>query len=378
MYSTFWLRLAIVTVSIASLSSVSAIEYGWFGGRPAYPKPDNKRSESIFVHELEPGAEKEDGVRVINNTPDKKTFIIFAADSTPSTDGAFACKQFSEEKKDVGSWISIKKTEVTLDPTTNEVIPFTIKVPENAGVWEHNGCILIQEKKSKADGQTGVSLSVRTGIRLAITVPGDIVRKLEITDFTLERTERGIVLHPRVKNTGNVSIDADVSIVTRNMFGFVFMRSGGQYPILRGETSDWNFDLKKPFWGGLYRSKFTVTYDENKEASVGVQSGKELKVLDGPAIWFFSFPTLLGLFVELFIAIMIGIGVFFYMLARKRQEWIKTSWVSYTIKAGDDLKSVAEQFDVSWKLLARVNKIEAPFILKKGQKIQVPPPHQTK
>lgn len=75
---------------------------------------------------------------------------------------------------------------------------------------------------------------------------------------------------------------------------------------------------------------------------------------------------------------MIGIGVFFYMLARKRQEWIKTSWVSYTIKAGDDLKSVAEEFDVSWKLLARVNKIEAPFILKKGQKIQVPPPHQTK
>lgn len=112
-------------------------------------------------------------------------------------------------------------------------MPFTIKVPENAGVGEHNGCILIQEKKSKADGQTGVSLSVRTGIRLVVTVPGDIVRKLEIAGFTLERTEKGIVLHPHVKNTGNVSIDADVSIVTRNMLGLVFMRSGGQYPILR-------------------------------------------------------------------------------------------------------------------------------------------------
>jgi hypothetical protein len=62
-------------------------------------------------------------------------------------------------------------------------------VPENAGVGEHNGCILIQEKKQKTDGQTGVSLSVRTGIRLVVTVPGDIVRKLEIDGFVLNRTK---------------------------------------------------------------------------------------------------------------------------------------------------------------------------------------------
>ena len=186
------------------------------------------------------------------------------------------------------------------------------------------------------------------------------------------------MLHPHVKNIGNVSIDADVSIVTRNILGFTFMRSGGQYPVLRGEVSDWNFDLKKPFWGGFYRSKFTVSYDENSGASVGVQSGQELTVLDGPAIWFFSFPTLLALFIEIVIVIMLGIGIFFYNLSRKRKEWIRTSWVIYTIKAGDDLKSLAEDFDVSWKLLAQVNKIEAPFILSKGQKIQVPPPHSHK
>jgi hypothetical protein len=98
--STFF-QLALVSCLLLFSHLSFAIEYGGSGGRPAYPNPDNKRSESIFVHELEPGTEKADGVRVINNTPDKKTFIIFSADSTPSTDGAFACKQFSEEKKDV-------------------------------------------------------------------------------------------------------------------------------------------------------------------------------------------------------------------------------------------------------------------------------------
>lgn len=33
-----------------------AIEYGGFGGRPAYPRTDNARTESVFIHTLEPGA----------------------------------------------------------------------------------------------------------------------------------------------------------------------------------------------------------------------------------------------------------------------------------------------------------------------------------
>ncbi len=108
-----------------------------------------------------------------------------------------------------------------------------IRVPGNASVGEHNGCILVQEKKIQKEGQTGVNLSIRTGIRVAITIPGDIVRSLVIDGFSSEKTDQGITLHPRVKNTGNVSIDANVSVVTRNMFGWVVMRHGGEYPILR-------------------------------------------------------------------------------------------------------------------------------------------------
>ncbi len=55
------------------------------------------------------------------------------------------------------------------------------------------------------------------------------------------------MLRPQVKNTGNVSIDADVSVVTRYFFGLKYAEQGGEYPVLRSETSDWNFDLKRPF-----------------------------------------------------------------------------------------------------------------------------------
>lgn len=53
------LRIIGTLVSLAFLSYtsfVSAIEYGGFGGRPAFPREDNARTESIFIHTLDPGA----------------------------------------------------------------------------------------------------------------------------------------------------------------------------------------------------------------------------------------------------------------------------------------------------------------------------------
>lgn len=244
---------------------------------------------------------------MVNNTAEDKTLLIYVADSTPSTGGAFACKQFSEEKKDVGSWMTVSKSEVTLKPNSNEIVPFTIKVPANASVGEHNGCVLIQEKKATGKNQAGVSLSVRTGIRVAITVPGQIIRKLEIDGFSVVYNEKTIVLHPRVKNSGNVSIDANIDITTRNVLGLVIKKHDGQYPVLRDETSDWNFEIPKPFWGGIFRSEFVVTYDPRPEATVGVQDNTQLTKLVSKSNWFFTYPTLLGLISE--IAILAALGL---------------------------------------------------------------------
>ncbi len=364
--------LTILTSAVFA-SSAFAIEYGGAGIKPAYPRADNPRTESIFVHTAEPGTVIDEGVIVVNNTAEQKTMLVYAVDSTPSTGGAFACAQKSEVPKDVGAWITLEQTEVTVDPGSGGVIPFKIAVPKNASVGEHNGCIVAQEKKEKPEGQSGASLSFRTGLRVAITIPGTLIRKLEIVGFTATPEKDGYLLHPLVKNTGNVSIDADAKVITRYFFGLTHFMHGGQYPILRGETSDWNFELKKPFWGGWYRSSFVVEYDENPEASVGVQSGKELTRLIGQSVWFWSFPAPAALAIEIVILLALAFGGFLFWLSRKRKRWIKENWVDYEAKPGEDIKSLAERFDVSWKLVAKVNKLKPPYALKSGEKIKLPP-----
>ncbi|MFH0779434.1 MAG: DUF916 domain-containing protein [Parcubacteria group bacterium] len=363
----------VLALFMISISPVFAIEYGGFGGRPAYPQANNPRTESIFVHTLEPGSIQQEGIRVVNNSAETKTMLVYAADSTPSTGGAFACKQFSEAKSDVGAWISLKKSEVTLESNTNEIVPFTINIPKTAGVGEHNGCILIQEKKPQTNSQTGVSLSVRTGLRVAITIPGVLTRKLEIAGFTMTPQADKILLHPLVKNIGNVSIDADVGVLTTYFFGVEFAENGGQYPILRGETSDWNFELKKPFWGGWYRSEFSVNYDSGATAGVGVKSGEKLTRLEGGSIWFWSAPKPPALAVEIVVFLSLVACLFLLWLSQKRKRWIKKNWVDCTVGQNENINALSERFDVSWQLLAKVNKLKPPYELKEGQHIKRPP-----
>jgi len=47
-----------------------AIEYGGFGGRPSFPRIDNPRTESIFVHSVDVGNVVEEAVTVTNSSSD--------------------------------------------------------------------------------------------------------------------------------------------------------------------------------------------------------------------------------------------------------------------------------------------------------------------
>jgi len=270
-------------------------------------------------------------------------------------------------------WIKLAKSEVTIEAGKNEVVPFVVSVPEAASVGEHNGCVLVQEKKEETSA-SGVNISVRTGLRVAITIPGEILRNLTIRSFSHSKKDNGsIVLIPKVKNEGNVSIDANVSVVTRYFFGSEMAQHGGQYPILRGEETEWNFELSKPFWGGWYQSKLEVSYDKNPEAEVGMPSGQNLVYLEGPTLWFFSPPAPAALAVQILIVLTVLILAALRILSLRRERWIAKHWVEHKVTKAEDIQELARTHNVSWKLLAKVNDIKPPYVVEAGELIKVPP-----
>jgi hypothetical protein len=373
----YWLGLFIFFTA-AVTHTVSAVEYGGIGGRPAYPRADNSRTESIFIHTLEPGNEVKDGVRVINNSSQKKTLLVYPTDSAVSSGGAFACAQKVDERKSVGGWIALDKTEVTLEPSTNEVVDFSIKVPLNADVGENNGCIVVEEKKAddQADQTTGnISLGFRTAMRVAVLIPGELTRKLEIVGFRAEPNDKGSVnLIPSVKNTGNVSADAQIEIETRHFFGLLHYTHQAQYPITRGSVAEWNFELPKPKWGGFFRSQAIVKYDANPNTPIGQQNlnSNDLVTLKSNSLSFIIWPAPLNAIIEL--AIISGLVLALLWLMRKlrwRRQVVK-KWQYYTVSPGENIQTISRKFGVSVRKLAKANRLKPPYLLSQGAQLKVP------
>ncbi|MBD3330212.1 DUF916 domain-containing protein, partial [Candidatus Peregrinibacteria bacterium] len=277
-----FLPLLIVTLLVLQGTAL-AIEYEGVGASPAYPRENNERSQSIFIHSLEQGDLVEEGVKVVNNTEEVKTLMVYSADSTPSTDGGFACEQYSETKDQVGSWMDLS-TEITLEPNSEEVVSFSIRVPDGTSVGEHDGCVVVQEKETapQTAGST-INLATRVALRVAITVPGpEVFEKVAIAQTGVERNpEGGKALSVQVENMGNVAVDANIKIMVQNLFGMNVKTYGGIYPVLSNDKTVLNFDFKPTFWGGFYKADYKVEYHD--------------KELDGASKWFFVTPSLYGI-----------------------------------------------------------------------------------
>ena len=342
------------------LSPALAIEYGGIGGRPAYPDPENPRTESIFIFETVPGATEEDGVTVINSTQEEKTILVYATDTTPSSGGGFACKQYSEEVTDIGSWFELERNEVILEPGTNRIIPFTLTVPEDVDVGEHDACIVIQEKP---DGETeaGVNLSFRTAMRTMILIPGDIIKKLSIDELSYFQTdnEKNIIKLALI-NSGNVSIDADIELITTPIWGGKpFGVNEGIYTILHNNTQDLNFDLDDNPWGGIYRTTAKVVY----ESDIGQETLTE-------EIVFAIIPSVyaIGIYAEVLILTILII----YLLIILKKKSSKKDTEIHIVKKGETLESIAKAKKLKKRVLAKINKKKSSDVIIEGEEILVP------
>lgn len=368
----FFLALGIVTLSLLTLfvPQAQAIESFGIGAIPANPNANNPRTQSIFIHSAKPGEIQNDGVKVVNNSETKRTLRVYAVDSTKSSDGAFACEQAVETRDEVGSWLALEKTEVILEPHTNEIVPFTLSVPAGAEVGEHNGCIAIEEvKEQQSTNSNGIAISFRSAIRVAIVIPGEI--NANLTFDTLESTQRAtsLVISSYLRNKGNISVDATVRVELRNALNSLRAHSEGQFAILTDNDTRINFDMPAPFWGGWYRLSSQTDYKQLSQTGTGTE--KEYST-QGPSSWVYIAPQPLAMLIYVLIVIG-GAGVVVWVLFYRRQiHLLQTTTRHYTIEAGDSLPLLASKAGISWKKIARINKIKAPYTLEVGQKIKLP------
>ncbi len=213
--------LCIIGSFFVSASAAQAVDTGNYGGKPAHPGEGNDHTKQWFIYTALPLGEKRDDTLLLSNDSDAPlTLKVYPADSAKSSDGGFALEQEVEERDEVGKWITLSTSEVTLEPHTTQEVPFSIEIPADATVdaGEHAGGILIQEKKEAPTTTTGgIQLSTRIGVRVYVTVPGEVKEDVTIKSFNLKTSENGLFTDKEaeieVQNTGTVR--EDLTIVTK-------------------------------------------------------------------------------------------------------------------------------------------------------------------
>ena len=371
LYSLFILTLAL-TPSIAS-----ANEYAGVGGRPANPREDNPRSESIFIYELAPGETFSDGVQVFNNTDSARTVRIGAVDGALSSSGSFACAQEKEPKIGVGSWITLSQNSVEVPARSDRTVDFTITVPQSASVGEQGGCITMQDTAAEGnEEQGGIVLTFRSAIRVAVTIPGDIVKEISFGPITFKQSENDVSLYiatPSVLNNGNVSLDTDITTNIVSFLGIPVAQVEGTYPVLPASTASWNFEFDAPFWGGFYRADVTASYNSNVEDSLGQESSDQRQTVSSSSAYIFIPPAPLAAAAQIAVLALIIAGITLLVRNLRHKRVVAKKWHTYTVKEGDSVQKIAKARHISWKKLATANKLKAPYHLEPGHKIKIPP-----
>jgi len=274
----------------------------------------------------------------------------------------------------VGAWVTMDKTQLTVEPHTKQVVGFKLKAPKNASPGEHNGCIVIQDTKQHTTSDSnGIMLSLRSAIRLAVTVPGDIKKGLAFTGLGVQpKDEKKLLLSTALKNNGNVSLDVKLDVKLSYLSGFTVTQDGGSFPVLSGSEGRFNFEAERPFWGGWYHLTANAQYNDKADVSIG-EGNPNASISE--STWIFVSPQPIAAALESAVVVLAVAATTFlvrrHLIARKTTQ----AGRKYFVEPHDNLHTIAEKAGVPWKLLARINKLKPPYQLKPGQTLIVPRKH---
>lgn len=225
----------------------------------------NDLTKYWFIYNLDKGEGKDDKV-VVENLGDSPLEIkIYPVDATTTSDGAFALRNEDEPKEDIGGWVKLSASELSLNPKEKKVVDFRIDIPKDVVVGEHIGGIVVENKAIKMGKQ--LNLKTRVGVRIYETVPGVTQKKVNLTDINAKGFYNSIAsvfynwsLQYKISNEGNVQISPETQVsVDSPWFGQVFTKkqkvNGTIFP--KKDITE-KIELSDKLWFGPYNIAITA------------------------------------------------------------------------------------------------------------------------
>jgi len=190
------LLLLLTTARVAQAAGEAS-----FSVRPASTQSTNA---AYFVYDAEPGQVIQDDVLVINTGDAPGTVRLYALDGMTGPTGGIVFPDADAPRSQVGAWVQLDETELTLGPGESRTVGFTVTVPRELRAGHHVGGIAAQGTAvNQGSGQFQVNVQTRVVTAVQVNIPGPAVEHLTINGVTPSVQSSKQTLLLALRNDGN-------------------------------------------------------------------------------------------------------------------------------------------------------------------------------
>lgn len=181
--------------------------------------------QTRFELEIAPGETVTEHVLITNSSTVERAFEVYGADGFNTPTGGYDLDVAAVEPTDVGSWITVAASPVTVPALSTAVVELTIAVPDGAAPGDHPGGVVVSPLRGQVTSD-GVVVDTRVAVRLNVRVPGEITAALDVRDasatfgFTaVPFASAPATIAYEVVNSGNVKVVGEPRLRVTGPFG---------------------------------------------------------------------------------------------------------------------------------------------------------------
>lgn len=215
-------------------------------------------------------------------------------------------------------------SNVTIPAKKAVVVEVVITVPKTAQAGGYFGAIRFAP--ATPDGGKQVNLSASVASLILLTVPGNIVEKMNLTDFAIQQNGKdgtyfqnpnNLQANFRFENKGNIQEAPFGNISVKNgnkvVYSYDFNQTAPRDVVLPDSARRWNVPLKDIGSFGYYTVEATLTYGKKNQTVDVTQS-----------FWVVPFVAIIGAIVGLLV--LIGLIIAFVAFLRSYKKRIINSY----------------------------------------------------
>ncbi len=332
---------------------------------------------SWFIYELDPGEITSGTMMITNNSDHEQSVQILPVDAEATASGLFALKSTDSDQVGVGDWITVEDDMMTLDSRETALYSFEIEVPDDVPPGDYAGGLVMVPYENTIEaisGGAGFATVVNVGVRVYVTVSGDVVFDFDWTDYAHAMNDEGQhTFSYTFMNEGNVAVTSQGTMTLRSP-----LFEEKEIPldlgvVYSGKSTEPLVTWKESFPFGPVTAVTTVDYA--RANSFGALADETIETMSGVvereiSFWVIPYNALL-------LAVFSFAVMFAYLSYRGRKmRLVMQACQPYVSQADESITTIATRLSVPWKPLAKINHLKFPFIVAKGQTIMAPSVHK--